>query len=34
VVGRRVEVAPGGRVDVFVTELDGRDEVVLAGGDA
>jgi pyrimidine operon attenuation protein/uracil phosphoribosyltransferase len=32
--GRRVEVAPGGRVDVFVTELDGRDEVVLAGGDA
>ena len=34
VIGRRVEVAPGGRVDVFVTELDGRDEVVLAGGDA
>jgi pyrimidine operon attenuation protein/uracil phosphoribosyltransferase len=33
VVGRRVEVPPGSRVDVFVAELDGRDEVVLAGGD-
>ncbi len=32
VVGRRVEVPAGGRVDVYVTELDGRDEVVLAGG--
>jgi pyrimidine operon attenuation protein/uracil phosphoribosyltransferase len=32
VVGRRVEVPPGGRVDVFVSELDGRDDVVLAGG--
>ena len=30
VVGKHVEVAPDQRVDVFVTELDGRDEVVLA----
>ena len=30
VVGKHVEVGPGQRVDVFVTELDGRDEVVLA----
>lgn len=30
VVGRKVEVAPDQRVDVFVTELDGRDEVVIA----
>jgi pyrimidine operon attenuation protein/uracil phosphoribosyltransferase len=30
VVGKHVEVADGGRVDVFITELDGRDEVVLA----
>jgi pyrimidine operon attenuation protein/uracil phosphoribosyltransferase len=34
VVGRRVEVPPGGRVDVYVTEVDGRDEVVVAGGGA
>ncbi|MBM4194604.1 MAG: bifunctional pyr operon transcriptional regulator/uracil phosphoribosyltransferase PyrR [Gemmatimonadetes bacterium] len=31
VVGKHVEVPAGGRVDVFVTELDGRDEVVVAG---
>ncbi len=33
VVGRTVDVPPGGRVDVFVSELDGRDEVtmVIAG---
>ena len=30
VVGRKVEAAPDQRVDVFVTELDGRDEVVIA----
>jgi pyrimidine operon attenuation protein/uracil phosphoribosyltransferase len=30
IVGKHVEVPPGSRVDVFVTELDGRDEVVLA----
>ena len=29
VVGRRVEVPPGGRVDVLVAELDGRDAVVV-----
>ena len=28
VVGKHVEVPAGGRVDVFITELDGRDEVV------
>ena len=32
VVGKHVDVAPGGRVDVFVHELDGRDEVVLDTG--
>lgn len=31
VYGRRVSVTPGGRVDVLVRELDGRDEVVLVG---
>ncbi len=33
VVGRTVDVPSGGRVDVFVSELDGRDEVtmVIAG---
>ncbi|MHB8839987.1 MAG: bifunctional pyr operon transcriptional regulator/uracil phosphoribosyltransferase PyrR [Gemmatimonadaceae bacterium] len=33
VVGRVIDVPAGGRVDVFVTELDGRDEVtmVIAG---
>jgi pyrimidine operon attenuation protein/uracil phosphoribosyltransferase len=30
VVGRTVEVQPTERVDVFVEELDGRDEVVIA----
>ncbi len=30
VVGRRVEVQASQRVDVFVQELDGRDEVVIA----
>jgi pyrimidine operon attenuation protein/uracil phosphoribosyltransferase len=30
VVGKHVEVPAGSRVDVFVQELDGRDEVVLA----
>jgi len=30
VVGRKVDVAPGKRVDVFIVELDGRDEVVIA----
>jgi pyrimidine operon attenuation protein / uracil phosphoribosyltransferase len=30
VVGKRVEIAPEDRVDVFVEELDGRDEVVIA----
>jgi len=34
VVGKRIDVAPGGRVDVMVSELDGRDAVVLVpGGD-
>jgi pyrimidine operon attenuation protein/uracil phosphoribosyltransferase len=32
VVGKKVAVPPGGRVDVFVPALDGRDEVVLVGG--
>ena len=32
VVGKRIEVGPGGRVDVFVPILDGRDEVVVSGG--
>ena len=33
VVGRTIDVPPGGRVDVCVSELDGRDEVtmVIAG---
>jgi pyrimidine operon attenuation protein/uracil phosphoribosyltransferase len=34
VVGKHIEVPPGQRVDVFVTELDGRDEVVLASTSA
>jgi pyrimidine operon attenuation protein/uracil phosphoribosyltransferase len=29
VVGKKVDVPRGGRVDVFVKELDGRDEVVV-----
>ncbi|MBP7549545.1 MAG: bifunctional pyr operon transcriptional regulator/uracil phosphoribosyltransferase PyrR [Gemmatimonadaceae bacterium] len=32
VVGKKVEVRPGGRVDVFVPTLDDRDEVVVLGG--
>jgi pyrimidine operon attenuation protein/uracil phosphoribosyltransferase len=31
VVGKSVEVPAGHRIDVLVRELDGRDEVVLAG---
>src|SRR5882724_9054269 len=30
IIGKKVSVPPKGRVDVFVKELDGRDEVVLA----
>jgi len=30
IVGRRIDVASGQRVDVFIDELDGRDEVVIA----
>lgn len=30
IVGKKVSVPANGRVDVFVRELDGRDEVVLA----
>ncbi|NUO63552.1 MAG: bifunctional pyr operon transcriptional regulator/uracil phosphoribosyltransferase PyrR [Gemmatimonadaceae bacterium] len=30
VVGKKVDVAPGERIDVLVKELDGRDAVVLA----
>lgn len=33
VVGRTVEVASGQRVDVFVDELDSRDEVIIADRD-
>lgn len=32
VVGQTVTVQPGGRVDVCVPQLDGRDEVTLVGG--
>lgn len=32
VVGVKVTVPPGGRVDVFVPSLDARDEVVMVGG--
>lgn len=32
VVGKRIELGPRGRVDVFVPALDGRDEVVATGG--
>ncbi|HEX7546169.1 MAG TPA: bifunctional pyr operon transcriptional regulator/uracil phosphoribosyltransferase PyrR [Gemmatimonadaceae bacterium] len=34
VVGTHVEAPLDARVDVFLTELDGRDEVVLTSGDA
>jgi len=33
VIGRKVEVNPGQRVDVFIEELDGRDEVLIADRD-
>ena len=33
IVGRAVTVAPDQRVDVFIEELDGRDEVVIASRD-
>jgi len=29
IVGRKVDVTPGDRVDVLVEDLDGRDEVVI-----
>jgi pyrimidine operon attenuation protein / uracil phosphoribosyltransferase len=32
VVGERVQLGPGGRVDVRIEELDGRDEVVVVEG--
>jgi len=32
VVGTHVDAPPGARVDVFVKELDGKDEVVLTSG--
>lgn len=32
IVGKTLDVRDGGRVDVFVPALDGRDEVVLFGG--
>jgi pyrimidine operon attenuation protein/uracil phosphoribosyltransferase len=34
IVGRSVTIGAGQRVDVFVAELDGRDEVVLASRDS
>jgi pyrimidine operon attenuation protein/uracil phosphoribosyltransferase len=33
IVGRKVEVAKGERVDLLVKELDGKDEVVLTRGE-
>jgi pyrimidine operon attenuation protein / uracil phosphoribosyltransferase len=33
VVGKTLEVAPGDRVDVFVSELDEKDAVIVAGAD-
>jgi pyrimidine operon attenuation protein/uracil phosphoribosyltransferase len=33
VVGKRIDVTPGQRVDVLVEELDGRDAVVIANRD-
>jgi pyrimidine operon attenuation protein/uracil phosphoribosyltransferase len=33
IVGRRIDVAPGQRVDVMIEELDGRDEVVIVTRD-
>jgi len=34
IVGKRVEVPPSGRVDVFVDEVDGRDAVILVDAGA
>lgn len=34
VVGKKIDVAQGGRVDVLVPSLDGRDEVILDLGSA
>jgi pyrimidine operon attenuation protein/uracil phosphoribosyltransferase len=34
VVGTHVDAPRGARVDVFIKELDGKDEVVLTSGDA
>lgn len=34
VVGHTVTVPPGGRVDVLVPQLDGKDEVTMVGGGA
>jgi pyrimidine operon attenuation protein/uracil phosphoribosyltransferase len=33
VIGRKVDANPGQRVDVFIEELDGRDEVLIAARD-
>ena len=33
VVGKKVEVEPGGRVDVLVEDLDGKDAVVVTAAD-
>jgi pyrimidine operon attenuation protein / uracil phosphoribosyltransferase len=33
IVGRRIDVAPGQRVDVMVEELDGKDQVVVGSND-
>ncbi len=33
VVGKKIDVSSGQRIDVFVEELDGRDEVVIAARD-
>ena len=33
IVGKKLQVPNGGRVDVLVSELDARDEVVLAGAE-
>jgi pyrimidine operon attenuation protein/uracil phosphoribosyltransferase len=33
VVGKKVDVGPGQRVDVLVEELDGKDAVILAPRD-
>ena len=33
ILGRKVDANPGQRVDVFIEELDGRDEVLIAARD-